>query len=111
MQRAMEMVLTGRVISAREAKDWGFVNDIVEGEAAKVVAKAVEVAQSIAAYSPDDVIVSRQGVMMGWEGGGAEEGRRLFVETFGTRLAEGENKEGLKALMEKRQPRWMDSKL
>jgi enoyl-CoA hydratase/carnithine racemase len=111
-QRAMEMALTGRVISAREAKKWGFVNDIVEGKAAEVVAKAVEVAQIIAANSPDAVIVSRQGVMMGWEGGSVEEGSRLFVETFGPRLAKGANiKEGLKAFVEKRVPHWTDSKL
>jgi enoyl-CoA hydratase/carnithine racemase len=111
-QRAMEMVLTGRVMSAREAKDWGFVNDVVEGEAGAVVAKAIEVAQAIAANSPDAVIISRQGVMMGWEGGGAEEGSRLFAENFGPRLAEGDNiKEGLKAFVEKRKPSWTDTKL
>ena len=108
-QRAMEMVLTGRRVSAEEGEKWGFVNEVVEGD---VVARAVEVAGVIAAQSPDAVVVSREGVKMGWEGVGAEEGSRLLVENWGKRLYAGENmKEGVRAFVEKRKPRWVASKL
>ncbi|KAL4927610.1 enoyl-CoA hydratase/isomerase family protein [Aspergillus undulatus] len=111
-QRAMEMVLTGRRVSAREARDWGFVNEVVGGEPAEVVKRAVEVAGLIAGNSPDAVIVSREGVKMGWDGVGAEEGTMLFVDTWEKKLNAGENiKEGLRAFVEKRKPVWEESKL
>lgn len=109
-QRAMEMVLTGRRVEAREAEKWGFVNEVVGGE--KVVERAVELAAQIAENSPDAVIVSREGVKMGWEGVGAEEGTRLIIESWEKRLNAGDNiKEGLRAFVEKRKPQWGESKL
>lgn len=66
-QRAMEMALTGRVLMAEEAREWGLVNRVVED--GTCVEEAVKMAEVIAGNSPDSVIVSRQGVMMGWEGG------------------------------------------
>lgn len=119
-QRAMEMALTGRMVSAAEAEQWGLVNEVVqvvEGDSEevvseKVVKRALDVAGTIAANSPDSVIVTREGVKMGWEGVGAEEGTRLLIETWEKRLYEGENmKEGVKAFVEKREPKWLDSKL
>ncbi|KAI9371338.1 ClpP/crotonase-like domain-containing protein [Aspergillus egyptiacus] len=110
-QRAMEMVLTGRRVTAREAEKWGFVNEVVADEN-KVVERAVEVATQIAANSPDSVIVSREGVKMGWEGVGAEEGTRLIMENWEKKLNAGENiREGLRAFVEKRKPQWVESKL
>ncbi|KAL3475830.1 ClpP/crotonase-like domain-containing protein [Aspergillus californicus] len=109
-QRAMEMVLTGRRVTAQEAEKWGFVNEVVEN--GKVVERALEVAVQIAGNSPDSVIVSREGVKMGWEGVGAEEGTRLLVENWEKKLNAGENiKEGLRAFVEKRKPQWVESKL
>ncbi len=109
-QRAMEMVLTGRRVEAKEAEKWGFVNEVVAGE--KVVERAVEVAAQIAGNSPDAVIVSREGVKAGWEGVGAEEGTRLIIEAWEKKLNAGDNiKEGLRAFVEKRKPQWGESKL
>lgn len=139
-QRAMEMVLTGRSLTAREAERWGLVNFVVsvddlenedlgqgkENEGGKnmgkeekeeeicrrVVEKAVAVASEIAANSPDAVLVSREGVKLGWEGVGADEATTMLGETWVRRLYEGENmKEGLRAFVEKREPVWVDSKL
>jgi enoyl-CoA hydratase/carnithine racemase len=110
-QRAMEMALTGRRVSAEEAKEWGFVNEVVD-EAGQVVKRAIEIAELIAANSPDAVVVSREGIKLGWEGVGAEDGSRLLVDAWSKRLYEGENiKEGLRAFVEKRKPNWVDSKL
>ncbi|KAF2224258.1 ClpP/crotonase-like domain-containing protein [Elsinoe ampelina] len=107
--RAMEMALTGRVVPAKEAETWGLINKVVEGD---VVAAAVEMARSIAENSPDAVIVSREGIKLGWEGVGAEEGSRLLVENWYPRLTKGENiKEGVQAFVEKRKPVWKPAKL
>ncbi|PLN79731.1 ClpP/crotonase-like domain-containing protein [Aspergillus taichungensis] len=116
-QRALEMVLTGRRVSAEEAERWGFVNEVVPGNGQggggdAVVKRAVEVAGVIAANSPDAVVVSREGVKLGWEGVGAEDASRLLLDGWAKRLNDGENiKEGLRAFVEKRAPRWVDSKL
>jgi enoyl-CoA hydratase/carnithine racemase len=111
-QRAMEMSLTGRVVTVQEAHAWGLVNAVVEGGAEKVVAEAIEMAEAVAENSPDAVIVTREGIKLGWEGVGAEEGSRLLKEGWEKKLNEGENiKEGLKAFVEKRKPRWVPSKL
>jgi enoyl-CoA hydratase/carnithine racemase len=118
-QRAMEMVLTGRTLSAAEGLSWGFINAVTEDAPANsnvmsrpVTAKALEYAKIIAENSPDAVIVSREGIKMGWEGVGAEDGSRLLVECWARRLSEGENmKEGLRAFVEKRNPNWVRSKL
>jgi Enoyl-CoA hydratase/carnithine racemase len=119
-QRAMEMVLTGRSLSAAEAEKWGLVNEVVDVDAngkdedisAKVLQKALAVAAEIAGNSPDSVLVSREGVKLGWEGIGADEATGMLNDTWVKRLYEGENiKEGLKAFVEKRKPVWVNSKL
>jgi enoyl-CoA hydratase/carnithine racemase len=108
-QRAMELALTGRTLSAGEARDWGLVNEVVDGN---VVGQAVRVAEAIAENSPDSVIVGKAGIGMGWEGVGAEEGTRKLMERWQKALENGENtSEGLKAFVEKRRPSWRDSKL
>ena len=114
------MALTGRNISVEEAERWGLVNEIVsvpdgaseEENSAKVVEKAVAVAATIAANSPDAVLVSREGIKLGWESIGADEATGMLSDTWVRRLYEGENiKEGLNAFVEKRKPVWKDSKL
>ncbi|EKD15333.1 enoyl-CoA hydratase/carnithine racemase [Drepanopeziza brunnea f. sp. 'multigermtubi' MB_m1] len=109
-QRAMEMALTGRALSADEARDWGLVNRVVDG--GEVVAEAVRLAESVCANSPDSVIVSREGVKLGWEGVGAEEGTRQLMELWYGRIDKGDNmKEGVRSFVEKRKPKWVASKL
>ena len=111
-QRAMEMALTGRSLDAHEAKNWGLVNEVVDGDAGKLVERAVELAASIAENSPDSVVVSREGVLLGWRGLGAEEGTESLIQGSWKRMEGGDNmKEGVKAFVEKRKPRWVDSKL
>ncbi|KAI9800816.1 MAG: hypothetical protein M1825_003599 [Sarcosagium campestre] len=117
-QRAMEMALTGRRVDALEMKEWGLVNSVVGGEVKQddqqvvVVKEAIRLAELVARNSPDAVLVSREGVKMAWEAGGVEEGSERLVREWYTWLERGENiKEGLKAFVEKREPRWVDSKL
>lgn len=110
--RAMEMALTGRTVSAEEAERWGLINKVVGDRDGEVVEAAIEYAKMIGENSPDAVIVSREGVKMGWEGVGAEEGTRIANEIWFPLLQKGENiKEGVRAFVEKRKPQWVPAKL
>ncbi|KKY20935.1 putative enoyl hydratase [Phaeomoniella chlamydospora] len=132
--RAMDLSLTGRVLTALEAERWGIVSQIVDDHdenekddpvaitdhkdiekivlKRKLTQKALEIANEVAGNSPDSIIITKAGIGMGWEGIGAEEGSRLLVEQWGRKLNEGENlREGVRAFVEKRVPRWRDSKL
>ena len=118
-QRAMEMALTGVPITASKAQEWGIVNYVVDDaavdapiESRPCVQKALQLAKEICGNSPDSVIVSRAGVMQGNEDASVEHATQSIVENWGRRLNEGENiREGVKAFVEKREPRWIGSKL
>ena len=122
--RAMEMALTGRPFTAAEALNWGLINAVADDSPSDksvdgkeilgrpCVQKALEYARMICDSSPDSVIVSRAGVMAGWEDGSAENGARVLMDIWGKRLYSGENiSEGVLAFVEKRKPAWRDSKL
>lgn len=109
MQRASELALTGRVLSAQEAQSWGLVNEVVEGD---VVERAVEVARKIAGMSPDSVIVSRAALRGAWDGVGVDVAATRVEKGIWKQLQAGPNiQEGLRAFVEKREVKWVDSKL
>lgn len=61
--RALDMILTGREVSAMEALDWGLVNRVVdEGDALE---KAVEIGSEIAGYPEKTVRTDRAAVYDG----------------------------------------------
>ncbi|EFX05824.1 enoyl-hydratase [Grosmannia clavigera kw1407] len=110
-QRAAEMALTGRAFSAAEMGRWGLVNRVVS-EAADVVPVALELAQAVAANSPDAVIVSREGLRLGWESVGPQLGTELLERGLYGQIDRASNmREGLLSFVEKRAPVWTDSKL
>lgn len=112
LQRASELALAGRVLSASEAERWGLVNRVVaEGE--DVVSAAVDMALKVCRSSPDSVVVSRAGLRSAWYmGDGVDQAVKNVWDGIGAELQGGENiKEGLKAFVEKRKPRWKASKL
>jgi enoyl-CoA hydratase/carnithine racemase len=110
LQRAMLMALTAYTLGPEEAKEWGIVLKVVPGE--KLMEEAVGIAKVIAGMSPDSIIVSRSGVRLGLEMAGVERATQITKDVYGKRLMEGENvREGLRAFLEKREARWVPSKL
>ena len=106
-QRATELAITGRALSAADAKDWGLVNEVAEDD---LVGRAIEMAERIARCSPDSVIVSREGIAKGWEGDVAEGDEvvgKLWSEVEGME----NHKEGLRAWRKRQRPKWRPSKL
>ena len=71
MGRALELILTGRVLDAAEALGWGLVNEVVAEEAHLM--RALEIAEGLAAF-PQPTMLSD---------------RRAAIEGSGRTLAEG----------------------
>ena len=71
-QRALEMALTGRVLSAEEARDWGLVTTVVADD--QLGAQAVSVAQKLAAASPFALGQARRLIRSAWTLSRAESG-------------------------------------
>ena len=100
---AMEMALTGDTIEAARAYQHGLVNILCEsGEA---VDEAIALAKRINANAPLAVRATRKAVL---EGGVVEdnEGIRLAIDFFQPVAVSEDAKEGPKAFVEKRSPKW-----
>lgn len=61
----MELILTGRFFSAKEAETWGLVSRVVEGEEGEVVKEAVKLAVTIAANGRISVQAAKEAVNAG----------------------------------------------
>jgi enoyl-CoA hydratase len=101
--RAMEMVLTGRRMSAREAETAGLVTTVVPAEA--TVGAALDLAERIAAQPPLAVRAAKRAIVRAFElplSAGLAEERQAFFSLF----ASEDQTEGMAAFAEKREPRW-----
>jgi enoyl-CoA hydratase/carnithine racemase len=102
-QRAMELVLTGRRVDAAEARELGFVNHVVEAGA--WLDAALELAGRVAAQPPIAARLGKQAVIAAEEttlSAGLEEERRLYELAMATE----DRVEGMKAFLEKREPKF-----
>lgn len=97
--RAMELILTGRFFSAQEAQALGLVNRVLPVE--KYLDEAISLAKEISERSPVAVRVAKEAVLKAFETGlseGLDYERKMFYMLFATE----DQKEGMKAFMEKR---------
>jgi enoyl-CoA hydratase/carnithine racemase len=100
-QKAMEMILTGGMVSAEEAEALGLVNRVVP--AGKQLEEASKLASEIASKAPLAVRAAKEAIQASQEKGlseGLEVERRLFYALFGTE----DKREGMTAFLEKRKP-------
>ena len=99
--KAMEMCLSGRMMDAEEAERSGLVSRIIPAD--DLVEEAVKTAEAIAKLSMPIVMMAKEAVNSAYETSLAEGvhfERRLFHATFSTE----DQKEGMAAFAEKRQP-------
>jgi len=100
-QRAMELVLTGRRIEAREARELGLVNKVVEAD--RWLEGAMELARTVAERPPIAARLAKQAVLAAEEtalSAGLENERRLYELAMATE----DRVEGMQAFLEKREP-------
>ncbi len=101
--KAMEMVLTGKMISAEEAMQWGLVNKVVPVE--YYLEEAKTLAREIASKPPIAVRLAKESILKAFDTtieAGLEYERKNFYLLF----ASEDQKEGMKAFVEKRKPGW-----
>jgi enoyl-CoA hydratase len=99
--KAMEMILTGRMMDASEAERAGLVSRVVAAE--KLLEEALAAAAKIASYSQIIVMMAKESVNRSQEttlAEGARFERRLFLSMFATE----DQKEGMQAFIAKRKP-------
>ncbi|MCS7250991.1 MAG: enoyl-CoA hydratase-related protein [Anaerolineae bacterium] len=101
--KAMEMILTGRYMSAQEAEAAGLVSRVVP--VGSYLDEAIRLAKEIAARPPIAVRLAKEAVNKAFETSlrdGLEYERHLFYFLFATE----DQKEGMRAFIEKRKPQW-----
>jgi enoyl-CoA hydratase len=99
--KAMDMVLTGRMMDAAEAERCGLVSRVVPAD--KLLDEALAVAELICSFGGASVMAAKECVNRAYEGNlndGLLVERRLFHALFGT----ADQKEGMDAFLNKRAP-------
>lgn len=99
--KAMELILTGRFLSAQEAHFYGLVNKVVPVE--MYMHEAVELAKEIAQMSPIAVQLAKEAVNRSFETQ-LDEGLMFERKNFYLTFASHDQKEGMNAFIEKRKP-------
>jgi enoyl-CoA hydratase len=99
--RAMEMILSARILTAREALEFGIVSRVVPRE--DLLDESIALAEMVASKGPVAVRLAKDAILAGF-GMTLDEGlryeNRLAAVVMGTR----DKKEGLSAFLEKRKP-------
>ena len=103
--KAMEMILTGRLIDAVEAERAGLVSRIIP--ASDLLEEALKVAERIASMGRVAVLVAKESVNRSYETTLAE-GLRFERRLFHSMFATEDQKEGMAAFAEKRKPVFKD---
>jgi enoyl-CoA hydratase len=104
--KAMDLILTGRMMDAAEAERAGLVARVVPS--VNLMEEAMKVADTIATMSLPSVLAGKEAVNRAFEGSLAEGvvfERRIFHALFAT----DDQKEGMKAFVEKRKPVWKNT--
>jgi enoyl-CoA hydratase len=97
--KAMELILTGRFLSAEEALAHGLINKVVPVE--MYLQEAVRLASEIAQMSPVATLLAKEAVNRSFETH-LDEGLMFERKNFYMTFASEDQKEGMKAFIEKR---------
>ncbi len=101
MGRAMELILTGRVIGAEEAHRIGLVNEVVpKGES---LSRALELAEFISTLPQPALRTDKEAAVRGF-GLPLDEGLRIEAECFNRSIHDPATREGLRQFQERDHP-------
>jgi enoyl-CoA hydratase len=102
--KAMDLILTGRMMDAQEAERSGLVARVVP--AASLIDEALKVAETIAAMSLPSVLAAKEAVNRAFETS-LSEGVRFERRIFHSLFATSDQGEGMRAFVEKRPPKFL----
>jgi enoyl-CoA hydratase len=97
--RAMELILTGRIFSARDAYEWGLVNKVVPAES--LLSEAKNMAILIAGFPLEAAKLAKESVLNS-ANSGLSKGLRAETLAFELLFSTEDRKERMKAFLEKR---------
>ena len=100
-RRAMELIITGRVVDSREALEIGLVNEVVPD--GTCLQRAIELAHSIAALPQGAIRTDKEAAVRG-SGLPLDEGLRIEAECFNRSIGEAATVEGLRQFNDRDHP-------
>ena len=100
--KAMELIVTGSIITAETAASIGLVNRVVPQES--VMEEAMDMAKKIAGNAPLAVSYAKKSIQKGSEIADMDQAIHVEAEYFGKCFATSDQKEGMTAFLEKRKP-------
>lgn len=100
-RRAKELITTARAFSARQACDWGMVNEVVPGT--ELLDRVLATAAEIAANAPLSVRQAKKSIHYGLQTD-LLTGYRLEIEAYNRLVTTEDRLEGVRAFNEKRKP-------
>lgn len=98
--RALQMILSGEMIDASKALQWGLVNAVEPAD--NLITSCQALLEKIYAQSPQAVTKAIRAVNAGMLN--AEQGYRAEIELFGESFGTDECSEGVQAFLERRKP-------
>lgn len=102
-KRARDLLLTGRLVLAQEAKELGLVTEIVPAE--KLMARCAELAEQLIAASPSSLVRAKRLLTSAEAASVDADLERAVLENARIRCTP-DFKEGLASFLEKRKPIW-----
>jgi enoyl-CoA hydratase len=99
--KAMDLILTSRMMNAEEAERSGLVSRVVPAD--KLIEEALEAATVISSMSLPSVLMAKECVNRAFESS-LEEGLLFERRNFHGLFATDDQKEGMRAFVEKRKP-------
>jgi enoyl-CoA hydratase/carnithine racemase len=100
-KRAMEMLLTGDLVDARKAMEWGLVNSVVPAE--QLDAAVLELARKISEKPPATVAAGKRAFYQQMDQG-VSKAYEIASTAISCSFAHAEGREGMDAFIDKREP-------